>query len=357
MLTQRGPFLFEAVADVLSDMAGSPQLKKHVGERFGHLRIIRYSHVNKSGTRAHGHWECRCDCKGRTIVGYPALHDGRVKTCGSSCRFRYHRQFPADHVGERFGQLVITGRSKVNQSGNVRRCFWKCLCDCGQKTIVSYMALRAGVQSCGCLRKARGQDRSLKQRRGARKRRANHVGERYGLLTITKRAPGSCHWYVRCDCGTRGKIICYNLLARRTPTRSCGCLHHRSGPEHPRYKFGTLGINRVEYRTYRSMMQRCHGKNAHLNERYGGRGITVCDEWRDKENGFLNFLAAMGKRPDGMSIDRINVEAGYSPSNCRWADKSTQANNRRCSYTEEELDQLRAQAEADRAKEQELNPF
>ena len=83
--------------------------------------------------------------------------------------------------------------------------------------------------------------------------------------------------------------------------------------------------NTPTYRSWAHMLDRCRNPKNDSWDYYGGRGITVCEEWTD----FAQFLADMGERPEGTSIDRIDVDGNYEPGNCRWADHTTQINNRR----------------------------
>lgn len=101
---------------------------------------------------------------------------------------------------------------------------------------------------------------------------------------------------------------------------SCGCARKTHG-------HSVKGHYSKEYLTWQSMINRCYCKSNARYNRYGGRGIEVCSEWK---NSFEQFLKDMGNRPDGhYSIDRINNDGNYEPSNCRWADAFTQAINKR----------------------------
>ena len=88
-------------------------------------------------------------------------------------------------------------------------------------------------------------------------------------------------------------------------------------------------IFKAEYRAWVNMLHRCHNTEHRAYAEYGARGIQVCDEWRDCTTGFMSFFMSMGTRRSGESLDRIDNSRGYSATNCRWADRSTQQLNRR----------------------------
>lgn len=151
----------------------------------------------------------------------------------------------------------------------------------------------------------------------------NLIGRQYGKLKvifyIDKTKSGQHRWLCLCECGKTNIVPGGALNAGRV--RSCGCLlgttkyhGHAAG-----------GIISPTYTSWYAMLQRCSNpRNSHY-ESYGGRGIEVCERWKY----FPHFLADMGERPLGTTLDRINVNGNYELSNCRWADEKTQRANRR----------------------------
>lgn len=156
-------------------------------------------------------------------------------------------------------------------------------------------------------------------------------GERRGMMTAltpthVKLSSGRNMpaWRCRCDCGVEKDIMTVNWV--KDKHRSCGC--NRPATISARYQ--GHGKNPL-YRVWTQMRQRCHETYAANHKWYGARGITVCDRWRfgeDGKSGFECFIEDMGPRPDGLTLDRINVNGDYEPGNCRWATWKEQANNK-----------------------------
>lgn len=175
------------------------------------------------------------------------------------------------------------------------------------------------------------------------------IGKKFGRFTVIRKvesnrsSPRSVQrqYECRCDCGNIKVIKGVNL--RFGSIVSCGCYKKQFIIQ---FNFKHGYSSSPIYRTWESMIQRCTNKKTSRYHRYGGRGIKVCDRWQGKD-GFVNFLADMGERPKGTSIDRIDNDGNYEPSNCRWADLETQTrslrgeNSPHAKLTQSDVDAIR----------------
>jgi hypothetical protein len=163
---------------------------------------------------------------------------------------------------------------------------------------------------------------------------AELTGQRFGrLVVISRHFPNNrehnTQWLCKCDCGNM--IVVSEAALTSKHTQSCGCLQReRAGETHTKHAlyYNANGNKSRLYAIWQSMKRRCYNSHDGNYKNYGARGIKVCDEWLNNFKAFHDWAMANGYK-DNLTIDRINNDGNYEPSNCRWADKKLQGRNKR----------------------------
>lgn len=232
-----------------------------------------------------------------------------------------------DRTGMKYGKLTVLGFAGSKNG----RAYWKCQCECGNvKDVMGKLLQHGDVVSCGCVGKS------------ILKKAIDISGRRYGKLTVVRRADdrfdkkGNIRtvYLCKCDCGNETITYASNLTSGHS--KSCGCeqkenLKRIGFQNMPDLRMDTTKHHKSNtrlYRIWRGMKERCNNPNSNAYSNYGGRGIKVCDEWKNDFEVFYSWAITNGYS-DNLSIDRIDVNGNYEPSNCRWADTKTQCNNMR----------------------------
>lgn len=214
-----------------------------------------------------------------------------------------------DLSGKKFNMLSVASYAG---KGNGRS-LWNCKCDCGNETTASSYELTHGrKKSCGCLRTA---IRSM-----------DFVGyENEDLIVTSPSKEKSGHerlWNYQCKyCGKENRATKGNIKRKLA---TCKCIHYKRVSEGESLR----GRNTRIYNIWCSMKTRCFNSNEKCYKHYGGRGISVCDEWKDDFGAFYDWSISNGYK-DGLSIERKNVNENYEPNNCEWITIKEQAANKR----------------------------
>ncbi len=220
-----------------------------------------------------------------------------------------------DVSGQRFGKLVAI---KPAYSKPGRGVYWECQCDCGNTVVKALSSLKEGYsKTCGCYRK-----------------QFDLTGQQFGrvlVLHIDQEKTSDRYgvwWRCRCDCGREFTTKIDYL--RSGNTKSCGCL--KSKYQLPEKPLQGLTSHRLShhplYGVHSAMLGRCFNPKDQSFKYYGGRGITVCKEWKESFRAFFDWSMANGYRK-GLCIDRHNNHGNYEPSNCRWTTQLVNNRNMR----------------------------
>lgn len=220
-----------------------------------------------------------------------------------------------DLTGQYFGHLKVIERSANTKDGKAA---WLCECKCGTRKVIAAHNLRNGATiSCGCMRAERLRMPKF----------TDLTDKKFNFMRVIEYSGNTKHgeaaWLCECKCGTR-KIIPGSKLRNGT-TKSCGCMKR----ELCGVKNRTHGMKGTRlYNIWSKMIQRTTNQNDNEYGDYGGRGIGICEEWRNSFEFFMKWSYENGYA-DNLTIDRKDNNKGYQPDNCRWVTNKENCRNKR----------------------------
>jgi hypothetical protein len=213
-------------------------------------------------------------------------------------------------TGQRFGKLVVI--KDTGKRNNSKRIIYSCKCDCGNEfETTGFNLSRGDTKSCGCLKIEKSKQRYI-----------NLVGKKFGKYKVIaethKRNPTM--FLCECECGNKIEVRSASLI-NGTSKGCVKCSQITHGMSNSRI-----------YKIWKDMKNRCKNPNNKFFNRYGGRGIKVCEEWLYCFENFYEWAINNGYT-ESLTIDRIDVDGMYEPSNCRWASVKEQNNNKASNFT------------------------
>lgn len=276
------------------------------GYTINYIKVIS-NEEKKDGRKSY--YFCECHCGNKKWVLKSTLESKRIRDCGCGT-YMIER-----HLGEKYGLLTIENcfRKRINGKINI---IAKCKCDCGNYRNIPVSNLKSNKRvSCGCIQK-------FDFERDYKGKKYNDI-EILNIVDIKKKRV-----LCRCHCGNIFECKLSDITAKKNPIISCAkCYSNKKNKNKKIIKKLKQNYNRL-YNIYLKMIDRCYNINSKDYKWYGDRQIKVCEEWKNSYKAFEKWALENGYQ-DNLTIDRINTNCNYEPSNCRWVDMITQQNNRR----------------------------
>lgn len=234
-----------------------------------------------------------------------------------------------DLTNKKIGRWTVLGKAESRN----KKTYWVCKCECGTIKEVPTKALRTEEsRSCGCLKEEVNKNKIPINAK-------NLTGKVFGRLKVIGQADNKNkdrRWTCLCECGSITTVIARDLMSGHTT--SCGCLKH-----HIKHSVNNGVYYKEIYAIWKGMKNRCNNKKDNAYKHYGERGIKICLEWTSFSV-FYTWAINNGYKPN-LSIERVNVNGNYEPSNCTWIPIENQSKNRRNTVYIEYHGQIKTQAE------------